>query len=214
MQLSDHDLKQLDEERVRSLTAESLCILSLKLLAELKEARDRLNQSPQNSSRPPSNRAPWEKAGGEEESDEEPADVGAAAVDREGKQEAQGNDPPPEEQGSEGVEGKESEPSEKPRGKSRSNRSCAKPSWYAPTRAAGRKMGVPWCKVKRLCFLLGKVRRRQQGTCPVCRQVLEASQEHRLHHKDENQANKRIDNVMLLHRSCQLQPQQAEKAAA
>jgi hypothetical protein len=49
MQLNDHDLKQLDEERVRSLTVESLCILSLKLLADLKEARDRLNQSPENS---------------------------------------------------------------------------------------------------------------------------------------------------------------------
>jgi hypothetical protein len=37
--------------------------------------------------------------------------------------------------------------------------------------------------------------------------VLEASQEHRLHHKDGNKANKRIENVVLLHRSCQLQPQ-------
>jgi retron-type reverse transcriptase len=61
---------------------------------------------------------------------------------------------------------------------------------------------------------LGKVLRRQSGTCPVCRQVLEASQEHRLHHKDGNKANNRIDNVVLLHRSCQLQPQQAAKTAA
>jgi RNA-directed DNA polymerase len=61
---------------------------------------------------------------------------------------------------------------------------------------------------------LGKVLRRQSGTCPVCRQVLEASQEHRFHHKDGNKANNRIDNVVLLHRSCQPQPQQAAKAAA
>jgi len=32
------------------------------LLADLKEAHDRLNQNPSNSTRPPSTRAPWEKA--------------------------------------------------------------------------------------------------------------------------------------------------------
>ena len=70
MQLSEHDLKQLDEETIRSLQAEKLRTLSLKLLADLKEARDRLNQSPDNSSRPPSSRAPWEGA------DTEPQDDG------------------------------------------------------------------------------------------------------------------------------------------
>ena len=38
-----------------------LCGLSLRLLADLKEARERLNQGPTNSSRPPSSRAPWER---------------------------------------------------------------------------------------------------------------------------------------------------------
>ena len=46
MQLSEHDLKQLDEEKIRSLRAEPLRTLSVKLLADLKEARDRLNQGP------------------------------------------------------------------------------------------------------------------------------------------------------------------------
>ncbi len=36
--------------------------LSLKLLADLKEACERLNQNSQNSSRPPSQEAPWEKS--------------------------------------------------------------------------------------------------------------------------------------------------------
>jgi hypothetical protein len=40
MQLSKHDLKQLDEETIRSLQADSLRTLSLKLLADLKEAHD------------------------------------------------------------------------------------------------------------------------------------------------------------------------------
>lgn len=60
MQLSEHDLKQVDEATIRSLPAEKLRTLSLRLLADLKEARDRLNQAPDNSSRPPSSRAPWE----------------------------------------------------------------------------------------------------------------------------------------------------------
>ena len=62
MHLSDHDLKQLDDDYLRGLPAEPLRLLSGKLLADLKEAHDRLNQSPSNSSRPPSTRAPWEKA--------------------------------------------------------------------------------------------------------------------------------------------------------
>jgi hypothetical protein len=112
MHLSDHDLKQFDEERVRSLTAESLCILLVKLLADLKEARDRLNQSPESSSRSPSSRAPWEKASAEETSEDEPADV-EVAVERERKREAQAKDPPLDEQDTKGVERKGSEPAQK-----------------------------------------------------------------------------------------------------
>jgi transposase len=62
MQLSDFDLKQLDEAYVRTLTPEALLALCLKLLADTKEKTERLNQNPSNSSRPPSTRAPWEKA--------------------------------------------------------------------------------------------------------------------------------------------------------
>ncbi len=61
MKLSDHSLKQLDEAYLKRLEESSLRALSVTLLADLKEARDRLNQSSQNSSRPPSQDAPWEK---------------------------------------------------------------------------------------------------------------------------------------------------------
>jgi len=61
MHLSDHDIKQLNEDKLRELSAGSLCGLSIKLLADLKEARDRLNRTPQNSSQPPSSQAPWDK---------------------------------------------------------------------------------------------------------------------------------------------------------
>ncbi len=58
MKLSPHDLQQLEEEAVRHLPEEALRHLSLTLLADPKEASDRLAQNPRNSSRPPSSRAP------------------------------------------------------------------------------------------------------------------------------------------------------------
>jgi transposase len=60
---------------------EALRELSMRLLADLKEAWDRLNQGPDHSSRPPSSRVPWErKNGGGRESD---ADAEAADGARE-----------------------------------------------------------------------------------------------------------------------------------
>jgi hypothetical protein len=51
--LSDYSLRQLDDDYVRSLGTDALRDLSLRLLADLKEARERLNQRPTNSSRQP-----------------------------------------------------------------------------------------------------------------------------------------------------------------
>lgn len=59
MQLSDHDLKQIDEKKLASLDEKALLLLSSRLLADLKESRDRLNQTSSNSSRPPGSDAPW-----------------------------------------------------------------------------------------------------------------------------------------------------------
>jgi transposase len=75
MKLSDHSLRQLDEHYLHSLEMEALRALSVKLLSDLKEARERLNQGPENSSRPPSSREPWQKHQaaedlGEDESEE------------------------------------------------------------------------------------------------------------------------------------------------
>ena len=61
MHLSDHDLRQMDEDWLEKLPEEMLRQVSTRILKDLKEARDRLNQTPDNSSRPPSSRAPWEK---------------------------------------------------------------------------------------------------------------------------------------------------------
>jgi transposase len=61
MHLSDHDLRQMDEGWLEKLPEDKLRQVSGRILHDLKEARDRLNRTPDNSSRPPSSRAPWEK---------------------------------------------------------------------------------------------------------------------------------------------------------
>lgn len=84
MRLSDHDLKQIDEEYLSTLRAEQLRKLSEKLLEDLRDARDRLNQNPANSSRPSGSYAPWEQA----EFREEPKQ---SAEESEGKGEEPGS---------------------------------------------------------------------------------------------------------------------------
>ncbi|WP_394753711.1 DUF6444 domain-containing protein, partial [Crenothrix sp.] len=54
MRLSDHDLLQLTKEELLELPEDVLSRLSVKLLYDLKEARERLKQTSKNSSRPPS----------------------------------------------------------------------------------------------------------------------------------------------------------------
>ena len=61
MHLSDHDLRQMDEDWLEKLPEDKLRQVSARILQDLKEARDRLNQTPDNSSLPPGSRAPWEK---------------------------------------------------------------------------------------------------------------------------------------------------------
>jgi transposase len=75
MLLEDYDLRQIDEATLRLPSKEDLRTLSTKLLQDLKEARERLNQSPNNSSRPPSSRVPWEKNDGSEQSEVERSPV-------------------------------------------------------------------------------------------------------------------------------------------
>jgi transposase len=67
MQLSDHDLRQLDEAYLELLSEAQARALLSKALADLKTARERLGQNPTNSSRPPSTRTPWEQAGEHEQ---------------------------------------------------------------------------------------------------------------------------------------------------
>jgi transposase len=80
MTLSDHSLRQIDEESIDSLSEDAVRALAIKLLNDLKEARERLNRNSQNSSVPPGSGAPWEK-GSKYSDDEDDAD---ALLDPEG----------------------------------------------------------------------------------------------------------------------------------
>ena len=117
MQLSEHDLKQLDEETIRSLEAGTLRTLSVKLLADLKEARDRLNQSPDNSSRPPSSRAPWEGAETEPQDDTEAEGADPQQAGQELEKGEQTNDPATGSEDKKGSEQEQTKPPKKPPGK-------------------------------------------------------------------------------------------------
>ncbi len=64
---SKHDLFQINDEWLKKLPAELLLEVSKRLLHDVKELQDRLNQNPGNSSRPPTSQPPWAKTGGSEE---------------------------------------------------------------------------------------------------------------------------------------------------
>jgi IS1 family transposase len=77
MLISDQQLIQIDEAFLRSLQArdaEAAIRLSIQLAQDLKEARERLNQNPTNSSKPSGCQAPWDKGDSEDANDQNEAD--------------------------------------------------------------------------------------------------------------------------------------------
>jgi len=80
MHLSKHDLFQMNDEWLKKLPAELLLEVSKRLLHDVKELQDRLNQNPGNSSRPPTSQPPWAKTGGSEEQSGAADERGAADV--------------------------------------------------------------------------------------------------------------------------------------
>lgn len=58
--LTDHDLRQMDEAWLQSLAEPVARAVLSRVVKDLKEARDRLNQNAGDSSRPRCSRVPWE----------------------------------------------------------------------------------------------------------------------------------------------------------
>jgi len=71
--LSDHDLLQMDEAWQVGQPESVLRGLLKRALEDLRTARDRLNQGPKNSSRPPGSMPPWSRGGGGQAGDAEDA---------------------------------------------------------------------------------------------------------------------------------------------
>ncbi len=86
-------LRQIDEDYIDSLSLEKLRHLSKKMLDDLREARDRLNQTSENSSRPSGSFAPWEKGSrGQEEDDVDVEKSEDSSTDK--ATQTEDNDPP------------------------------------------------------------------------------------------------------------------------
>ena len=132
MKIKDHDLRQLNEERLETLQEKdsaALLQLTKHLLVDLKEARERLNQNPSNSSCPSGSQAPWFCAGdgdsteddeeeeAEDSSDKEPIESDSASSGKEEsgsesseKEDADSNGQPKKKAG----KGRSSKPKNKP----------------------------------------------------------------------------------------------------
>jgi len=78
MHLTDHDLRQLDRDALSRLGEEALRRLAERLLADLKDARDRLNQDSRNSSRPPGSDSVYRQPGAGSDRDPPTAPVDEA----------------------------------------------------------------------------------------------------------------------------------------
>lgn len=82
MTLSDSDLSQLDSAYLDKLPEGDLRPLSKQLLDDLKEARERLNRTPETSSCPPSSRAPWKGVGFDDKETSSPPESSESKVPR------------------------------------------------------------------------------------------------------------------------------------
>ena len=96
MHLTDHDLRQLDHDALCRLGEEAVRRLAERLLADLKDARDQLNQDSRNSSRPPGSDSVYRHSRGgldrEPPADPAPDESSPAPVDQ-AEETADPNDP-------------------------------------------------------------------------------------------------------------------------
>ncbi len=131
MKIKDYDLRQLNDERLQSLLEKNpaaLLHLTKRLLDDLREARERINQNPSNSSCPSGSQPPWFRVGDGESteddegvegvsSDIEPIDSGGGSLEQEEagsvsseKEDSDGNEQPKEKTG----KGRPPKPKNKP----------------------------------------------------------------------------------------------------
>ena len=153
MYLNPHSLHQIDDAYLHSLEPEALRDLSSRLLADLKEAWDQLNQGPENSSRPPSSRAPWERKGGAR-------DAEADAIVADGDGEAKPAETKPAETKPAETKPAETKPAE------------TKPAETKPARKPGKQPGAPGVGRTQI-FEAQETQAHYPDRCAGCGQALE-----------------------------------------
>lgn len=114
MKLTEHDLRQIDEQYIATLAMEPLRSLTFKLLRHLKEAMEQLNQNSTNSSLPPRQDLPWAKK--EDRADEDEQDSLNIALEEKNTQDNHGDPDEPKmpEVSSSNNENEPSPPKKKP----------------------------------------------------------------------------------------------------
>jgi hypothetical protein len=152
--LSDFDLQQLDEQKLKALPAEQKEALLVKLLWDLQEAREQLKANSQTSSRPPSSDLPWQGKSSEAEDSEE---VESASAEPEG----QANDE---------VEGGEASAETSPEPEPTEGASTD-PATKKPTKP-GRGVGAPGHS-RELSLPVSETLVHRPETCVRCAQALE-----------------------------------------
>jgi len=166
MVLKDHDLRQLDEARILELKEkdpEALAKLSVHLLEDLKEARERLSQNPSNSSRPPSSRAPWFSAHEDQEDTEGPLDDGG------------GREDPPADAPADAAADARADTEPKPGSKGKDSAKNGNSSDAAARRKPGRQPGSPgFGRTQKLTVTEWEEHR--PSTCALCDAALDPEQ--------------------------------------
>jgi len=159
VQLSRHDLSQLDEAYLLGLGEERLRTLSVKLFADLKAAHERLEQSSRYSSRPPSSEAPWDGGKADE--------AGTKAADRN-----EGESSP------EHTEDEDGQTQSTP-GKG-GEQEAAESSSAEPQRRAGQRLGAPG-HGRTQSLPIDHERHHHPETCAVCGGALTEANAERTH---------------------------------
>jgi len=152
--LSDFDLQQLDEQKLKELPAEQKDALLVKLLWDLQEARERLKANSQTSSRPPSSDLPWQGRSSEAEESEE-AESASAEREAQARGEVEDGEPPAD-----------TSPEPEP-----AAGASADPAANQPKKP-GRHPGAPGHS-RQLSLPIGDTVVHRPGACVRCGQVLE-----------------------------------------
>ena len=156
MYLSDFDLQQFDEQKLIALPVEQKDALLVKLLWDLKEARERLKANSQTSSRPPRSDPPWYS--------HDPADEAEA--------EAEGGETESEAEGSAASTAAEAEPSEVPAPVAATTPASAADK---TPKKAGRQVGAPGHS-RQVSLPVSATVNHPPETCGCCGQTLEAAE--------------------------------------